>query len=133
MDYYSKYQKYKQKYLELKEIAKGGEVNNLSIDQIIQRVEPKKKVGFCSSQEADKTFKNHCKSKSKEWQMYIPSKPAVGKHYKTKGKLDDMCSSLPMNMKGATQTVQNMEAICQCCKKYPRTDYSTAPTDLLRE
>ena len=43
MSFEHKYLKYKQKYLELKELSKGGDLNNLTISQIIQSVEPKKK------------------------------------------------------------------------------------------
>ena len=66
--------------------------------------------------------------------MFVPSTKEMGKKYKLVGNLDEMCSSLPINTKDETLTVQNMEAICQCCKKYPRTDYSTSSsTNLLQE
>ena len=132
MNYYSKYLKYKQKYLELKEIAKGGDVNNkiLSIDDIIIKAHPQlttKDVSMCGNSK----FNKHCKSKSDKWSLYDSKSKDIS--IENKGKLDDMCSSLPINSKGSIQTVQNMEAICQCCKKYPRTDYTKAPTNLLRE
>ena len=55
--------------------------------------------------------------------MFVPSTKEMGKKYKLVGNLDEMCSSLPINTKDETLTVQNMEAICKCCEKFPRKDY----------